>query len=110
MHAFGGTIILLTTVFLTVETAMAAEVSPPLRLRFPFENLLTEDGSTTASVSPHRHCAISGEQAMRIERDTSDPCLAADAAPGGACFGRLGLGKLQSERSLLPRDGRHCAE
>ena len=96
---------------LTVGTAMAAEASPPVQLRIPFVTALTEDHTTLDLAYSHGRCAISGEQALRIERDTSDPCLAANASAGGACFDRLGLGVLQSQRALLPHDGgRRCVE
>jgi hypothetical protein len=97
-------------VLLTARTAMAAEASPPVRLRIPFVTALTDD-STFDLAYGHGHCAISGEQALRIERDTSNPCLAADASPVGACFDRLGLSALRSRRALWPRgEGRHCME
>jgi hypothetical protein len=35
-------------------------------------------------------CRISPAESERIERTTADPCLAADAVPGGVCFERLG--------------------
>jgi hypothetical protein len=92
-------------VLLTVGTAMAAEASPPVRLRIPFVTALTEDHTTLDPAYSHGHCAISGEQALRIERDTSDPCLAAEASPGGACFDRLGLDALRAQRAPLPHDG-----
>ena len=96
---------------LTVGTAMAAEASPPVQLRIPFVTALTEDHTTLDPAYSHGHCAIRGDQALRIERDASNPCLAADAAPGGACFDRLGLGMLRTQRALWPHDeGRHCME
>jgi hypothetical protein len=98
-------------VLLTVGTVTAAEASPPVQLRIPFVTALTEDRTTLAPASSHGHCAINGEQALRIERAASNPCLAADAAPGGACFDRLGLGMLRAQRALWPHDeGRHCVE
>jgi hypothetical protein len=98
-------------VLLTVGTAMAAEASPQVELRIPFITALSEDHTTLDRAYGHGRCAISGEQALRIERDTSNPCLAADASPGGACFDRLGLGMLRAQRGLWPRDeGRHCME
>jgi hypothetical protein len=88
---------------------MAAESPPPVRLQIPFVNAFTQDG--TASTKLDGSCRISGEQALRIERNSSDPCLAADAAPGSICFDRLGLGALRSRRALLPRDGgQHCLD
>ena len=92
-------------VLLTVGTAMAAEASPPIQLRFPFVTALTEDHTTLDPVYSHGRCAISGEQALRIERDTFDPCLAANASAGGTCFERLGLGALRARRALLPHEG-----
>jgi hypothetical protein len=38
----------------------------------------------------HQQCRISGARAQRIERNTSNPCLAADSVPGAICFERLG--------------------
>ena len=93
------------SVLLTVGTAMAAEPSPPIQLRIPFANAFTQDVTASTQFSLRENCRISGEQALRIERDASNPCLAADAAPGGACFDRLGLGMLRSRRALLPDDG-----
>jgi hypothetical protein len=96
---------------LTVGTAIAAEPSPPIRLRIPFANAFTQDVTASTQFSLRENCRISGEQAMRIDRDSSNPCLAADAAPGGACFDRLGLGMLRAQRALWPHDeGRHCME
>jgi hypothetical protein len=90
---------------------MTAEASSPVRLRIPFVTALTEDHATLDPAYSHGHCAISGEQALRIERDASNPCLAADAAPGGACFDRLGQGMLRAQGALWPHDeGRHCME
>ena len=97
-------------VLLTLGTAMA-EPSPSVRLQIPFMNAFAQDSTTSTLLSSHRSCHISSEQAMRVERDTSDPCVAADAAPGGACFDRLGLGALRSQRALLPHDGgQRCTE
>jgi|SRR5882672_3626725 len=113
MRTFDRTLLLTLwgAVVLTVGSAMAAETSPSIQLRLPFVNLLAEDPTATSQIDLHGRCVISGEQAMRIERDTSDPCLAADAAPGGVCFDRLGLGALQSRRASLPHDGgRRCVE
>ena len=96
---------------LTIGTAMAAETSPPIRLRIPFANAFTQDVTASTQFSLRENCRISGEQALRIERDASNPCLAADAAPGGVCFDRLGLGMLRAQRALWPHDeGRHCME
>jgi hypothetical protein len=41
--------------------------------------------------APHRYrqCRVSGARAQRMERYTSNPCLAADSVPGGICFERL---------------------
>jgi hypothetical protein len=105
MFAFDGPFLfsLCGAALLTMGTAMAAESSPPVRLQIPFVNAFTQDG--TAFTNLRGNCRISGEQALRIERSSSDPCLAADAAPGGACFDRLGLGALRSRRASLPRDG-----
>jgi len=90
---------------------MAAETSPPIRLRIPFANAFTQDVTASTQFSLRENCRISGEQALRIERDASNPCLAADAAPGGVCFDRLGLGMLRAQRALWPHDeGRHCME
>src|SRR5260221_9455566 len=58
-------------VLLTVGTAMAAQASPPVQLRIPFVAALTEDQTTLDPAYGHDHCAISGEQALRIERDPS---------------------------------------
>ena len=97
--------------FLTAGTAMAAEPSPPIQLRIPFANAFTQDVTASTQFSPRENCRIGSEQAMRIERDTSNPCLAADATPGGACFDRLGLGALRAQRTLWPHDeGPHCME
>jgi hypothetical protein len=96
---------------LTAGAAMAVEPSPPIRLQIPFANAFTQDVTASAQFSLRENCRISGEQAMRIERDTSNPCLAADATPGGTCFDRLGLGALRAQRTLWPHDeGRHCTE
>ena len=98
-------------VLLTIGTAMAAETSPPIQLRIPFANAFTQDVTASTQFSLRENCRISGEQALRIERDASNPCLAADAAPGGVCFDRLGLGMLRAQRALWPHDeGRHCME
>jgi hypothetical protein len=111
MHTFDGSLLftLCGAVLLTIGTAMAAEPSPPIRLRIPFENAFAPDGLAATQSYRHGNCRVSGEQALRIERDTSNPCLAADS--GGACFYRLGLGALQSQRALLPHDGgRRCVD
>jgi hypothetical protein len=113
MRALAGSFFfaLCDLVLLTAGTAMAAESSPPIRLQIPFANAFTQDVTASTQFSLRENCRINGEQAMRIERDTSNPCLAADAAPGGACFDRLGLGMLRAQRTLWPHDeGRHCTE
>ena len=90
---------------------MAAEPSPPIRLRIPFMDAFTQDGTALSQPFLHGNCRVNGEQAERIERRTSDPCLAADAAAGAVCFDRLGLGTLRSQRTLLPYDGgRRCVD
>jgi hypothetical protein len=90
---------------------MAANPSPPIRLRIPFANAFAPESMESTKPSLSGNCRVDGEQAMRFERRTSDPCLAADAAPGSACFDRFGLGTLRSQRTLLPYDGgRRCAE
>jgi hypothetical protein len=113
MHAFNGSLLftLCGALLLTTGAAMAAEPSPPVRLRIPFVKGFMQDGAALTQSSVKEDCRISGEQALRIERSSSDPCLAADAAPGGACFDRLGLGALRSQRALLPReDGQRCVD
>jgi hypothetical protein len=96
-------------VLLVVGTAMAAEASPAVQFRIPFVTALAEDRTASDLAYGQDHCAISGEQALRIERDTSDPCVAADASAGGACFDRLGLGALHARRAVLPDDrDAHC--
>jgi hypothetical protein len=111
MPAFDGLFLLSLcgAALLTMGPVMAAESPPPIRLRIPFVNAFTQDDTAFANL--HGNCRISGEQALRIERNSSDPCLAADAAPGSICFDRLGLGALRSRRALLPRDGgQHCLD
>ena len=55
-----------------------------------------------------RQCRISPARAERIERTTSDPCLAADSAPGGVCFEKLGQDQLADASVLLNLRGAHC--
>jgi hypothetical protein len=90
---------------------MTAEASPAVRLQIPFENLFTQDDDAAPQSYGRETCRINGEEGLRIERNASDPCLAADAAAGGACFDRLGLGALRARRALLPDDsGQRCAD
>jgi hypothetical protein len=57
----------------------------------PSEIILFQAQNDFASPRPHSEpCRISPTEAERIERNTADPCLAADAVPGGVCFERLG--------------------
>ena len=107
MHAIHRSILFAFwgAVLWAVGTAMAAEASPPVRLQMPFLNAFTHGDAAAPQSSSQGNCTINGEQGLRIERNTSDPCLAADASGGGACFDRLGLGALQSRRPILPRRG-----
>ena len=90
---------------------MNAEASPAVRLQMPFANLFTQDDGAIPQDYGRKTCRISGEEGLRIERDVSDPCLAADAVAGGTCFDRLGLGALRARRALLPDDGgQRCVE
>jgi hypothetical protein len=61
------------------------------------------DQSDIALSPPHRawHCRVSGARAERIERNTSNPCLAADSTPGGVCFERLGQSTTTNPSALL---------
>lgn len=93
-----------------VGVAMAAEASPPVRLRMPFVDALAQDGVVVPRSDDHRDCRVSGEQGLRIGRETFDPCLTADAVAGGVCFDRLGLGALRARRAMLPENGQHCEE
>jgi len=113
MHANHRTLlfILWGAVLWAVGTAMAAEASPPVRLQIPFVNAFAQHDRATPQSYSHENCRISGGQAITIERDASNPCLAADAAPGNGCFDRLGLGMLRAQRALWPHDeGRRCTE
>ena len=113
MHAFHRPLLfaLWGAVLWAIGTAMAAEAAPPVRLRIPFVNALTQDDLSAPQSYNHEYCRITGEQGLRIERNSSNPCLAADGTAGGACFDRLGLGALRSQRALLPHDGgRRCVE
>jgi hypothetical protein len=107
MHAIHRPLpfVLWGAILCAVGTAMAAEASPPVRLQMPFLNAFTHDDVAAPQLYSEGNCTINGEQGLRIERNMSDPCLAADASAGGACFDRLGLGALQSRRPLLPRRG-----
>lgn len=91
-----------SAVLWAVGTATAAQASSPVQLQIPFAAALSEDNWALDPADSHGQCAIDGEQALRIERDTSDPCAAANTATGGACFDRLGLGALRARRALLP--------
>jgi hypothetical protein len=94
-----------------LDSAMAAESPPAILLPTPFANIFTGDPAVIAQSYPQGTCHISGEQAEKMERRTTDPCLAADASPGNVCFDRLGFGMLRAQRTLLPRGGRqYCAE
>jgi hypothetical protein len=70
--------------------------APELQTLRAFRNLSgvvrLHDRSDIAAPQPYwvGQCRISGARAQKIERRTSDPCLAADAAPGNVCFERLG--------------------
>jgi hypothetical protein len=64
----------------------------PYRAEMTPSTRVMQSGNTNDIVvlQQGRHCRISGAREQRIERTTSNPCLAADSAPDGICFERLG--------------------
>jgi len=52
---------------------------------------------------------VSGADVQRIERSTSDPCLASESVPGGVCFARLGQSLASTDSADPPHNWqRHC--
>ena len=78
-----------------VPLMMLHGFSPPEIILFRAQNDFASPRSQSES------CRISPAEAERIERNTADPCLAADAVPGGVCFERLGNDILDSAPAAL---------
>jgi len=64
-------------VLLSSPAAMAFEpqVAPPLSVRLPFMNTFSDAAHSGQTRSQDR-CHVNGAEVQRIERSTSDPCLA----------------------------------
>jgi hypothetical protein len=57
----------------------------------------------------HKECHLNGADVERIDRGTTDPCLAANSVPGAVCFARLGQSPTSGDNFDAPRDWyRHC--
>ena len=73
-----------------ISVAYSAEVLFPLKIQLPMESLAAWRADALVRADTRSLCPVTGAEAEAIERDTSDPCLAADSTPGGVCFERLG--------------------
>ena len=81
------------TILMSMDAGSAEPGVPLMKLHgfWPSEIILFRAQNDFASPRPRSApCRISPAEAERIERTTADPCLAADAVPGGVCFERLG--------------------
>ena len=81
------------TILMSTDTGAAEPSAPARELRgvLSSEIILFREKNDFASPRPRSEpCRMSPAEAERLERTTADPCLAADALPGGVCFARLG--------------------
>jgi hypothetical protein len=95
-------LLVLFTVSLIGEATAAFAVAPTEIERSSITSEYQDDRALIPSPDSGCDCHMTGEEAEIREQDTSNPCLAADAAPGAACFDRFGFGMLRARRALLP--------
>ena len=88
--------------------ALESQVAPRLSVRLPFVDLFSDAAHSDQTRSQER-CHVSGADVQRIERSTSDPCLASESVPGGVCFAHLGQALASTDSIDPPHDWhRHC--
>jgi hypothetical protein len=110
MKTFRQTAFAICAVACLMSTHAAAlePIVPPLKTLQPYPAsaggvVQLRDRRDIVMPAPYRYrqCRISGARAQRIERYTSNPCLAADSVPGGICFERLGQNPQANPSALL---------
>jgi hypothetical protein len=88
--------------------AFEPQVASRLSRRLPFVDSLSNAAHSDQARSQER-CHVSGADVQRIERSTSDPCLASESVPGGVCFARLGQSLASTDSADPPHNWqRHC--
>jgi hypothetical protein len=96
-------------ILLTSSPAAAfdAPLAPHLVLRLPL-GMSLPDRSASEHTQLSTRCHLNGGDVERIERSTSDPCLASESVPGGVCFARLGLDPVSADFDEPHDWQRHC--
>ena len=88
--------------------AFEPQVAPSLSMRLPFVDSFS-DAAHSDQTRLQDRCHVNGADVQRVERSTSDPCLASETVPGGVCFARLGQALASTDSIDPPHDWqRHC--